>query len=174
MSDNSGQQNGQQPYGPAGDGGGYRQYGQPGSTGQGFSSSAGSQQPYGQANGGPQYQQPYGGQQPPYGGQYQQPYGQQPPYAGPTGYGRQVPPGYIPRQKLVAGLLGIFLGALGVHNFYLGYTGKAVAQLLISVLSLGILCWVSAIWGLVEGILILCSNYGSTWHRDARGVELAD
>ena len=41
------------------------------------------------------------------------------------------------KSKVAAGILGILLGALGVHNFYLGYTGKGVAQLLISVLSLG-------------------------------------
>lgn len=39
------------------------------------------------------------------------------------------------KSKIAAGLFGIFLGAFGVHNFYLGYTGKAVAQLLITVLS---------------------------------------
>lgn len=33
------------------------------------------------------------------------------------------------KSKLVAGLLAIFLGTFGVHNFYLGYTGKAVTQL---------------------------------------------
>lgn len=33
------------------------------------------------------------------------------------------------KSKIAAGLLGIFLGAFGVHNFYLGYTGKAIAQL---------------------------------------------
>ena len=33
------------------------------------------------------------------------------------------------KSKVAAGLLAIFLGAFGVHNFYLGYTGKAVAQL---------------------------------------------
>lgn len=33
------------------------------------------------------------------------------------------------KSKIVSGLLGIFLGSLGVHNFYLGYTNKAVAQL---------------------------------------------
>lgn len=43
-----------------------------------------------------------------------------------------VPAGYPQKSKMAAGLLGIFLGGLGVHNFYLGYTGKAVAQLLIS------------------------------------------
>ena len=38
----------------------------------------------------------------------------------------------IVQSKLAAGLLGIFLGGLGVHNFYLGNTGKAVAQLLLT------------------------------------------
>lgn len=36
------------------------------------------------------------------------------------------------KSKLVAGLLAIFLGTFGVHNFYLGYTGKAVTQLVLS------------------------------------------
>lgn len=47
--------------------------------------------------------------------------------------------------KIAAGLLGIFLGTLGVHNFYLGYTGKATAQLPITVLSCSILSVVSAV-----------------------------
>lgn len=62
------------------------------------------------------------------------------------------------KSKIAAGLLGIFLGSLGVHNFYLGYTGKAVAQLLISILSCGMLSFASAIWGLIEGILILTGS----------------
>ena len=33
------------------------------------------------------------------------------------------------KSKMTAGLLGIFLGGLGIHNFYLGYTGKAIAQI---------------------------------------------
>ena len=44
-----------------------------------------------------------------------------------------VPEGYERRSKLAAGLLGIFLGYLGVHNFYLGRTGRAAAQLMLSV-----------------------------------------
>ena len=75
-----------------------------------------------------------------------------------------------PKSKLAAGLLGIFLGCLGIHNFYLGYTGKAVAQLLISVLSCFILSVVSAIWGLIEGILILTG----TINVDAEGNYLGD
>lgn len=74
------------------------------------------------------------------------------------------------KSKLAAGLLGIFLGAFGVHNFYLGFTGKAVAQLLITVLSCGILSPVSAIWGLIEGIMILSSND----YKDADGNTLRD
>lgn len=74
------------------------------------------------------------------------------------------------KSKIAAGLLGIFLGAFGVHNFYLGYTGKAVAQLLITVLSCFVLSFVSAIWGLIEGILILCGNI----NVDAQGNLLKD
>ncbi len=33
------------------------------------------------------------------------------------------------KSKIVAGLLAIFLGSYGVHNFYLGYIKKAVIQL---------------------------------------------
>ena len=50
---------------------------------------------------------------------------------------------------MTAGLLGIFLGGLGIHNFYLGYTGKAIAQIALSI------CFgAGAIWGLIEGIMI--------------------
>lgn len=71
------------------------------------------------------------------------------------------------KSKIAAGLFGIFLGSLGIHNFYLGYTGKAIAQLLITVLSCGFLGFVSALWGLIEGILILAGDV-----RDANGNAL--
>lgn len=144
------------------------------------------------ANGGQpsfeQHSQPYAGGQP-YAGdsqydaqqQQQQGYGYQQGYAGGYtqqgyGYAGQQPyaAGAVPKSKVAAGLLGIFLGTFGVHNFYLGYTTKAVIQLLLTVLSLGTLSWVSWIWGIIEGILILTSQPGSEWHRDARGVELTD
>lgn len=75
-----------------------------------------------------------------------------------------------PKSKVLAGLLGIFLGSVGVHNFYLGYTKKAVAQLLITVLSFGILSFVSSIWGLIEGIMILTD----TITEDAKGNKFVD
>ncbi|MBQ8320434.1 MAG: NINE protein [Clostridia bacterium] len=65
------------------------------------------------------------------------------------------------KSKLTAGLLGIFLGGIGVHNFYFGYTGKAVAQIFASMCTLGI----GGIWGLIEGILILCGKI----NKDANG-----
>lgn len=83
---------------------------------------------------------------------------------------KKVPANPNAKSKIAAGLLGIFLGALGVHNFYLGYTGKAVGQLLITVLSCGFLSFVSAIWGLIEGILILAGNIDT----DAQGNELGE
>ena len=74
------------------------------------------------------------------------------------------------KSKMAAGLLGIFLGTFGVHNFYLGYTGKAVGQLLITILSCGILSFVSGIWGLIEGIMILAGNID----KDANGNSLSE
>ncbi|MDR1512512.1 MAG: TM2 domain-containing protein [Propionibacteriaceae bacterium] len=100
-------------------------------------------------------------------------YGQQgyPPPA--PGYqGGYYPPNPNAKSKIAAGILGILLGAFGVHNFYLGRTGTAIAQLLITVLSIGLLSPVSAIWGLVEGILILSAKPGTKWAYDAHGVPL--
>lgn len=69
------------------------------------------------------------------------------------------------KSKMAAGLLGIFLGGWGVHNFYLGYTGKAIAQIVLT------FCFgIGAIWGLIEGIMILCGKIST----DAKGVPLKD
>ena len=70
------------------------------------------------------------------------------------------------KSKLVAGLLGIFLGAYGIHNFYLGFTQKAVIQLVLSLVT----CGVAGIWGFIEGILIICGNM----NKDAAGRPLKD
>lgn len=72
------------------------------------------------------------------------------------------------KSKLAAGLLGIFLGVFGVHNFYLGFHGKAWGQLLITLLSVGTLSFISGIWGLIEGILYLTGHYTT----DAKGNPL--
>jgi len=58
-------------------------------------------------------------------------------------------------KKVLAGVLAIVLGALGIHKFVLGYTKEGVILLLVSVLSCGILAGISAIIGLIEGIIYL-------------------
>ena len=136
------------------------------------------QQPYNGQQAAPQAQnpapqQPFGAPpqapQPPY--PYsapQQPYGvPQPPYAAPA---PMVVDPNMQKSKMAAGLLGIFLGSFGVHNFYLGYTGKAVAQLLITVLTCGFGSFVSGRWGLVEGIMILSGNI----NVDGKNIPLKD
>lgn len=74
------------------------------------------------------------------------------------------------KSKLAAGLLGIFLGCYGVHNFYLGFTKRAVVQLLVSLLTCGVGAPIMAIWGLVEGIFYLTGKY----NVDAGGNPLVD
>jgi len=74
------------------------------------------------------------------------------------------------KSKVAAGILGILLGSFGIHNFYLGYNGKAIAQLLITLLTCGFGAFITSIWGLVEGILILTGSI----NVDANGVPLKD
>ena len=82
------------------------------------------------------------------------------------------PPTAQPQEKsrIAAGLLGIFLGVFGVHRFYLGYTGIGVAQLVITVVSCGLLSWAVWIWGLIEGIMILSGGI----NQDAQGRTLRE
>ena len=56
------------------------------------------------------------------------------------------------KNKIVAAILAIILGGLGVHKFYLGQTGKGILYL--------IFCWtyIPGILGFIEGIIMLCSN----------------
>lgn len=85
----------------------------------------------------------------------------QPPYG-------QAP--YEQKSKLAAGLLGIFLGGLGIHNFYLGYQSRGLIQLLVSLLTCGIGAVPMSIWGLIEGIQILTGSISV----DANNVPLKD
>jgi TM2 domain-containing membrane protein YozV len=66
--------------------------------------------------------------------------------------------GDITFKRIVAGILGILLGWLGVHKFYLGFIGTGLTMLLLTVLSLGILSPVVGIIGFIEGILYLLKS----------------
>jgi len=65
----------------------------------------------------------------------------------------------VSNKKLAAGLLGIFLGAFGIHKFVLGYTTPGVIMLLISlvggVVTCGVASFVIGVIGLIEGIIYL-------------------
>lgn len=69
------------------------------------------------------------------------------------------------KSRIAAGILGILLGGFGAHNFYLGYTEKGIAQIVLS-----IFCGIGAIWGFIEGIMILAGSI----NVDAHGVPLKE
>jgi len=56
------------------------------------------------------------------------------------------------KDKFVAGLLGIFLGGLGIHKFYLGKPVDGILSILF--------CWtfIPAIIGFIEGIIYMCMS----------------
>ena len=61
-------------------------------------------------------------------------------------------------------LLGIFLGALGVHNFYAGYQGRGLAQLLITIF-LGwtiLFLLITSLWAIIEVCVVT---------KDADGIN---
>ena len=176
------QQYGQQPFGGQY---GQQQFGQQQYGQQQFGQQQFGQQQFGQQQFG---QQQYGQQQ--FGQQQfgQQSFGQQPVRQQSFGQNagttfRQQPLKGVPtvqpaavydvseqKSRVVAGVLGIIFGALGLHNFYLGNSSKGTAQLLMTLFSCGALGVFSAIWGFVEGILILTGGID----KDGRGIPLKD
>ena len=77
------------------------------------------------------------------------------------------------KSKLVAGLLAIFLGGIGIHDFYLGNTKKAIIHILLA--TVGSLLFflgpiASSVWALIDGIFILTGKISV----DANGVPLKD
>lgn len=68
----------------------------------------------------------------------------------------------LPKQRIVYILLGLFLGACGVHNFYAGYKREATWQLVVWAIGMltlfcggFILCFASGVWALAN---IVCRN----------------
>jgi TM2 domain-containing membrane protein YozV len=68
------------------------------------------------------------------------------------------------KSRLAAGLLGIFLGAWGIHRFYLGNIGIGIIQIIVTLIT----CGIGGLWGFIEGIIIIA---GGNW-RDAKGMPL--
>jgi hypothetical protein len=78
-------------------------------------------------------------------------------------YGRHPVTGepFSDKQKVVAGLLQIFLGTVGAGRWYLGDNGIALAQLFT--------CGGLGVWALIDGIMMLTGNV-----RDKQGRPLRD
>ncbi|MBU2997783.1 TM2 domain-containing protein [Cellulophaga baltica] len=57
-------------------------------------------------------------------------------------------------KKVIAGLLGIFFGYLGIHKFILGYTKEGIIQIIASIVT----CGGAGIIGFIEGIIYLTKS----------------
>lgn len=71
-------------------------------------------------------------------------------------------------KKIVAGILAILVGALGVHKFILGYTQEGVLQIIISLLT----CGLGGIIPFIEGIIYLTKTdeeFYQTYQVNKRG-----
>ena len=90
----------------------------------------------------------------------QQAYGQ-PAYGQPFAAG-------APKQWIVALLLAFFLGPLGIHNFYLGYTTKGIIQLVLTLTFIGLI--VSGIWAFIDFIMLIMRS--GDYATDAQGQPL--
>ena len=86
--------------------------------------------------------------------------------AGQQAYGQPVVG--APKQWMVAVLLAFFLGTLGVHNFYLGYTTKGIIQLVLTITVIGI--FVSGPWALIDFIMLIMRS--GSYATDAQGQPL--
>ena len=58
-------------------------------------------------------------------------------------------------KKLVAGILAILLGGIGIHKFYLGYTTPGIILLIAGLCTLGM---ITPLIGLIEGIIYLTKS----------------
>lgn len=68
------------------------------------------------------------------------------------------------KSKVAYVLLGLFLGIFGIHNFYAGYFGRGIVQLLLTLLSCFILGIVTGLWALIEVCVV---------DKDANGISFA-
>lgn len=64
------------------------------------------------------------------------------------------------KSKLAAGLLAIFLGGLGIHKFYLGYTTQGIILLLVTIFGALLLVGplITAVISFIEGIIYLTKS----------------
>jgi TM2 domain-containing membrane protein YozV len=57
-------------------------------------------------------------------------------------------------KKIMAGVLALLIGSLGIHKFILGYTKEGIIQIVISVFT----CGIGGIIPFIEGIIYLTKS----------------
>ncbi len=57
-------------------------------------------------------------------------------------------------KRIIAGVLALLIGSLGVHKFVLGYTREGLLQILLTVIT----CGAGSIVGFIEGIIYLTKS----------------
>lgn len=74
-------------------------------------------------------------------------------------------PSWPVRSKIAAGVLGILLGGLGIHKFYLGKVGQGILMMLF--------CWtgIPGIIGLIQGIIYLTQSDEEFSYKNQVRVE---
>lgn len=83
-----------------------------------------------------------------------------------------------PKSKVVAAILALFLGCLGAHNFYLGYTTRGIIELVafsagvtgIFIVIGFVILPVLGIWVFIEFIMILVGS--GNYAHDSYGLPL--
>ncbi len=75
---------------------------------------------------------------------------------------------YSDKQRVVAGLLQVFLGCFGVGRFYTGHSGIGLAQLLLTMLTFGLFAPVTVVWGVIDGVLMLTGGVTDNLGRPLR------
>ena len=90
------------------------------------------------------------------------------------GAGLPTPPSAVPsypmptqgnpnaKDRVAYILLAVFIGHLGIHNFFAGYTSRGVIQLVITIVTSGIGGIATWIWAIIEAITVT---------KDANGVD---
>ncbi|ATA72691.1 MULTISPECIES: TM2 domain-containing protein [Capnocytophaga] len=57
-------------------------------------------------------------------------------------------------KKVLAGVLALVLGSIGVHKFFLGYTKEGIIQIVLTVVT----CGIASLVPLIEGIIYLTKS----------------
>lgn len=60
----------------------------------------------------------------------------------------------VKSKRIIAGVLGILLGELGVHKFILGYTKEGLIQIAMTIVT----CGIAGLIGFIEGIIYLTKS----------------